>query len=508
MMLNFKPRRSADPTAEATQPVKPTPKSKPEQPSEVQIRRDQKARIHAEEIETQTGEVSENNYLLYLMEHGEIEPNTPVNFAGLEVPLTVFKEDFPRYCREIEAERGIDLKTLPPAIVADFLQVKMDTGDARANQVKSLERVAKQQADAVESEQAQAERSEAKQDAYAQWIDQFETITELIENLNTLPVNQFPELATEKAKLEPFQALLSLAHTKNDQVLIRQKMNTLSLSTLPDPVAFITTEIFSSAEGDNGFSDEMQEAVAKTFDLTHRRLKTGADLAKAMNETTTDPETGEVSARYHKDNKLLVRKTPSRAGDVYLHVSDEGERVVEVRLSDGRYREISMPSGANEADELRTYTNLLGLYSQLEEDGHTDFLGEGMSITHAITNIRDPFKRNKLENTLNALLGSTAGFDGKVLDAADYQQIGRYVNYLGGQKGDAQVGDVSPTEAVKRRTDLGIHPQGNPQIIRYEVLRTACLYMQEHWITTAPDYDALQAHLATVYPEFVTVQSQ
>ena len=314
-----------------------------------------------------------------------------------------------------------------------------------------------------------------------------------------------PDLSeAERDRAATFLRIRSLAQTEEDAALVTKASEAQNFSSgMPDPVRFIHAEIFSSPDHDTGFSDAMQEALAAEFKIPKERLHTGTDLARAADRIITDPDTGEERPRYNVDNKLKVRDTPSAAGNLYLYVDDNGDRIVEVTLSDGRHREIPIPTGPDYVDELRTYTNWLGLFAQLEEDGQTDFLGEGVGIETAILSLRDPMKRLKLENTVNALLGGSAGFDGGVLFADDYEQIGRYVNWLSGSKGDAQIGDVDRDAAVTRRTTLGIHPDGDPQAIHYEVLRAACLHMQENWLASEPNYAALQAHLSTLFPDFV-----
>ncbi|MEL6687841.1 MAG: hypothetical protein AAFP97_09485 [Pseudomonadota bacterium] len=300
--------------------------------------------------------------------------------------------------------------------------------------------------------------------------------------------DEFPE---EAAHVAAFLEMRDLATTPEDAQRFAAKVNALDLSGgIPDPVMFVETAILV----DDNFSDSYREAIAQKFDLPNPRVKTGGQVDQTLD------------ARDENGKPLYTADHPVAIGDdSYAYENPDGSRVVVVDTGDGRPRTI--PIG-NESDNKRGLKiSLAKIWARNEWDGATDFFGESVDIETDILFQADPQKLTKVSNTMNAILGGNRGFDGVIVQDNEVDFIG-WFNQFTSTKGDAAIGDFDKVTALENRTNLGFHPDGNPNEIDYEVLRAAANFAKGQYGSGEPNYFTLQKHLNDLFPDRVPLTGQ
>ncbi len=301
--------------------------------------------------------------------------------------------------------------------------------------------------------------------------------------------DEFPE---EAAHVAAFLQMRDMAITPEDTERITAKINGMDISGgIPDPVLFVQSAILT----DDSFSESYQDAVAEKFNIPNPRVKTGGQVDQTLD------------ARDANGQPLYTPNNPVPIGDDTLaYENPDGSRVVVVDTGDGRRREI--PLNGNESDDVRGLKiSLARIWAQNEWDGATDFFGESVDIENDILSQTDPQKLVKVRNTINAVLGGTRGYDAVIVQNNEVDFIGWFNQHIS-TKGDAAIGDFDKASAVENRTNLGIHPNGNPNEVDYEVLRAAANYAKSQYGTGEPNYFSLQEHLNGLFPDRVPLTEE
>lgn len=291
----------------------------------------------------------------------------------------------------------------------------------------------------------------------------------------------------ERTKWEALSVLIGMADTPEDQAIIKSKVNALDGgSNLPNMALFIETEILA----DETLSESYRDEVAARFKIPNPRIKTGGQVDDSLNPRAAD------------GGPLYTAKNPLDLGHgSAAYENPDGSRAVRVSVPGRGDREISWQSNDSD-DVIGTKISLAKIWAQNEWGGQTDFFGEGINIETHILSQTDPGKLRKVQNVMNALFGGTRGFDAVIVQDNEAEFLG-WFNQFTATKGDAMQRDFDKDVAVENRTNLGLHPNGDPQQIDYDVLREAAKYAKGQFGSGEPNYFALQKHLHQLYPERV-----
>ena len=234
---------------------------------------------------------------------------------------------------------------------------------------------------------------------------------------------------------------------------------------------------------DQAVSEEVKADVAKKLDLPPRvSTNTGSNVDDAL-----DGQNPDGTPRFGEGNFLPVGK------DMAAYVRSDGMRIARVDVRGIGVREIPWQRG-EKGETIGLKLSLLKIWAMNEQTGNTDFLGESVHINTLIHNQTDPEKLCRTRQTMAALLGGDAGFDGRIISDQDAEFIGWFNQYVS-TKGDAAMGDYDRDTATKNRIGLGLHPNGNDQKIDFEILQAAGSFAQDQYGSGSPDYYALQKHL-------------
>jgi len=242
---------------------------------------------------------------------------------------------------------------------------------------------------------------------------------------------------------------------------------------------------------DENVPEEIKADVAKKLGLPPRvSTNTGSNVDNAL-----DGQNPDGTPRFGTNNPLPVRK------GMVAYVRDDGVRIARVDMKGIGVREIPWQRG-EKGETIGLKLSLLKIWAMNERTGNTDFFGESIHINTLIHNQTDPEKLRRTQNTMSALFGGEAGFDGRIISDEDAEFIGWFNQYVS-TKGDAVIGDYDRDTAIKTRTDLGLHPNGNDQKIDFEILKAAGSFAQAQYGSGLPDYYALQKHLYGLFPDRV-----
>ena len=339
----------------------------------------------------------------------------------------------------------------------------------------------KEDADSDEAKDNQYANAERQiREKYApKSVDNLTLCRELVQNYQeAVP----PE---ELAKLQAFIQIQSFASTPEDAAIVTAKINALSFDGgIPNPRLFIETNILS----DESLSESYRETVAKHFDIPNPRIKTGGQV-----DQTLDARDPDGKPLYTAANPVEIGK------NTLAYEKPDGSRAVLVSTDGRADREIPWNRG-DAPDVIGTKISLAKIWARNEWDGSTDFFGESVDIETDILSQTDPHKLTKVRNVINAIFGGTRGYDGVIVQDHEADFLGWFNQHLA-VKGDAAQGDYDKDTALTNRINLGIHPNGEPNQIDYEVLRAAALYTKGQFGQGEPDYFQLQEHLHDLFPE-------
>jgi len=348
-----------------------------------------------------------------------------------------------------------------------------------------VKKLALRQWDLLQDESAKA-ASDTQKSSYTEFLQSLTGTT--VEKLNAIAAktDQFPE---EAAYVAAFLDLQLLAQTPKDSELLTAKINTLDLSGgIPDPVLFIQSTILN----DPNLSESSKEAIAVHFNIPRFKTVTGSQVDRAMDALT---KTGELL--HTRENPLSIRDGLS------AYNRPDGSRVARVTVDGIGTREI--PWQRNEKGEtIGLKLSMLKIYAICEAKGQTSFLGESVTVDTFVTGQTDPEKLSKVQHVMEALLGGNAGFNGEIITEEQASFMGWFSQYVS-TKGEASEGDYDKITAVKNRTDLGFHPDGDASKLDYDILSAAGSFASGQYGSGAPDYYALQNHLHAVFPGRVTL---
>lgn len=153
--------------------------------------------------------------------------------------------------------------------------------------------------------------------------------------------------------------------------------------------------------------------------------------------------------------------------------------MLRVELLDGRVREIRVQT--DDPGILRTAANLLRLYTQLEEVGASNFLGESFKIETDINQLVDASALRKTAEVVRAVLAGTSGFDVEIIPNAELDLlVWQAQNYS--PKGDTATGDYDVTTTRKNLETLNIRRSDGS--FDYEVLKNEAAFIRavRNWI--------------------------
>ena len=297
---------------------------------------------------------------------------------------------------------------------------------------------------------------------------------------------------SEMANVQGFVDMKNLAATPEDQAIVEAKINALDFSNgVSDPVLFLQSSIFT----DPAISEASKDAMAQRFNVTRFKTNTGSQVDTAMDAVN---EAGEPL--HDESNPLTVRH------GVDAYVKPDGSRVARVNVDGIGMREIPWERGER-GEIIGLKISMLKIWAINEAKGVTDFMGENVNINTYITGQTDPEKLRKTQQIMEGLLGGNAGYNGEIITNEQAQFLSWFNQYTS-IKGDANEGDYDKATAVSNRTDLGLHPNGNPELIDYEVLRAAGSFAQAQYGTGSPDYYSLQKHLHELFPDRVPLTGE
>ncbi len=283
---------------------------------------------------------------------------------------------------------------------------------------------------------------------------------------------------------EMIVALRSVVTDPNEQVALEQILSSSFVDVGADTMSVAFASVMDQVTTSDQFSKETKEKLDRLV-----WAKTGGQVNEALDAVD---ENGQPL--HTEDNN------PVNVGHgTIAYTKPDGSRAARVTLPNGRSRE--MPWNRNESDDvIGTKISLAKIWEQNEWDGQTDFFGESIDIENDILSQTDPAKLRKVQQTINALLGGMRGYDAVIVRDDEANFIG-WLNQFSSPKGDAMQRDFDKNTAVENRTNLGFHPNGDPNIIDYDVLRAAALFAKGQFGSGTPDYFALQRHLHEMFPE-------
>ena len=344
-------------------------------------------------------------------------------------------------------------------------------------------------------EVAEATTDERARDTYESVVDGIRAANPDISNLalsRQLLSEHSEFVPTEHlVRLQAFVDMHALASSLEDQAIVASKINAQDFSGgIPNPTLFIETEILT----DENLSEAYRDEVAKRFNIPNPRIRTGGQV-----DDTLDSRAPDGGPLYTPDN-------PIRVGDADAYENPDGSRAIRVTVPGRGDREIPwLPD--DKPDVIGTKISLAKLWAVNEWKGQTDFFGETIDIETHILSQTDPQKLAKVKDVMNALLGGTRGFDAIILQDNEAEFIG-WLNQFTATKGDAAESDFDADAAITNRTNLGFHPDGDPQQLDIDILRAAALYAKSQYGSGEPDYFGLQRHLHGLFPHKVSLSGE
>ena len=335
---------------------------------------------------------------------------------------------------------------------------------------------------------------EAKKDDYATLKDRLEADPEWQQLSNADKVNRLlamDEVPPEaKAKFAGFKRILDIAkRNEADFQLISARFESEDVFT-SNPQSFLHTYVFSSPDQDSGVSHETQVAMAEAFGVDPRSIVTGSDYTAAMAETKPGPD-GEPVPAFTEDDPLTFR--PGLDG----YTSDDGQtEYMTATTNFGQPWTLNVTS-LSPAEKGRA-ANLLELWAMTEDAGETEYLISLTKIDLSATNAVDPFELRDAAKVLHHTLGGFAGYDGEIFYGPDHLGMIRWQAQLRSPKGDAARSDRNADMTDDALRGLGIRDADGR--IDFDVLDAFGRYSRDNWFGV-PDYDAVQAHLANLFPD-------
>lgn len=256
--------------------------------------------------------------------------------------------------------------------------------------------------------------------------------------------------------------------------------------------------LLSAAEASEDFTDEEVEQLRTVLAGRDADIRTGTDFENSMSETILDEDGNEIPA--HTADEPLDFGVGLEG-----FTSDDGETQY-MRATPEHGHGVTLDVTNLSPEEKAVLASFLDTWRLTEDAGASEWL---LSLTQYDLhgqNVVDPLRLIEAAQVVNAVYGGFAGYNGEVLRAPEQIGMIQWQAQLASPKGDAARGDRNSTMTASAMFGLGIQDEnGNLDL---DMLREFGEYSRENWFS-APDYDAVQAHLAGLFPEkFETYRSR
>lgn len=248
--------------------------------------------------------------------------------------------------------------------------------------------------------------------------------------------------------------------------------------------------LLSAAEASDEFTEEDVEQLRTVLAGSDEAIRTGTDFEDAMNERVLDEEGNEIPA--HTAGEPLEFGVGLEG-----FTSDDGAQQF-MRATPEHGQGVTLEVTHLSPEEKAVLASYLDTWRMTEDAGASEWL---LSLTQYDLhgqNIVDPIQLIEAAQVVNAVYGGLAGYNGEVLRGPEQVGMIQWQAQLASPKGDAARSDRNPTMTASAMMGLGIQDEnGNLDL---DVLRAFGEYSRENWFS-APDYEAVQAHLQARFPE-------
>lgn len=344
-------------------------------------------------------------------------------------------------------------------------------------------------------------------------LQQEEGIAEDLYSVRELQAN-FNELKAEHGTIGALQMLLeggNAVQSPEMRTIVRRAIGTAQalVSTIPGKEAELGrlldqtginlaagsqveafASLFTAAEASDEFTDEEVEQLRAVVAGVDADIKTGTDFENAMNETVLDDDGNEVPA--HTESEPLQFGVGLDG-----FTSDDGETQY-MRATPEHGHAITLDVTNLSPEEKAVLSSYLDTWRMTEDAGESEWLLSLTQYDLRGQSIVDPIKLIEAAQVVNAIYGGFAGYNGEVLRGE--QQVGmiRWQAQLRSPKGDAARSDRNTEMTASAMQGLGIQTEDGR--LDLDMLRAFGDYSRDNWFS-APNYDAVQMHLAGLFPE-------
>jgi len=226
-----------------------------------------------------------------------------------------------------------------------------------------------------------------------------------------------------------------------------------------------------------------------------RDIVTSSDLKRETLREVTNPKTGELEYAYSEDQPLEFRPGVESFPD------PQGREYMKVTLQNGHVFQQEITSMSLE--DRTALAEYYQIWQIAEASGKSDLLHNsfGLALDPFAGGRVDWHKLRQSRQIIDALLGGWAGSDGKIMSAEGSGSFIAWQMQWLSKIGDASQDNVDIQVANANLKTLGIKDdKGN---INLDIMRAFGHYTQEQYGTGEPSFEALQAHLFKLYPQFV-----
>lgn len=402
-------------------------------------------------------------------------------------------KDDPDYVREFIIAPEME-DAIPDQEEETELKVKADDHEGNADTQEQQTAGQKVEADVQETKVDKQSESET---GYAAFLEEIKKLpnTEKIRLIAGSPV--VPD--EERARAAQFARILEIAgRDKADAALVAQKINAQNfMKGVPDPVAFIKFDIFSSCEHDSGISEETQAAIAREFGIPRPPdVKANSDVRKLAKQTKTmlDPETGEERAEYVHDSEDNMAEFRPGVG-TYMDGKTPPARMYLASSEGGFKRDVTNMSD----NYIGLLAGMMHFHATTEHFGVTGFVECVARTTFSglFTEAFEPKKLEEIRQVLNHLMGGFAGYDGRVFDAREKMPLIRAQMRALSADNQALPWRRDEEQTTKALERYGLYSGGKPNL---DVIGAFGSYTQKYK-TIEPS--KLQEHLHELFPDIV-----
>lgn len=288
---------------------------------------------------------------------------------------------------------------------------------------------------------------------------------------------------TYLVQYQQFQQLLSpeLVRNKQDRKVIEQKFTGLDMTTNPDPIAFIQTDILGEPE-QTGVSIETQNQIRETFNIP--QVNSGTAIQQVLGTINDDG-----SVVYGETNPLLIRE------GVNAYIDGSGNQILQAEIAGRTSRDFDITGwSAARVTELSEY---LTLYTLSEQAGISNMLESCYNIDFALGDDFNLDKQTQTRQVIEALLGRDKGYDGRIIDESDIAML-KWQLQIFSSKGDAAQGDHDIEATRQSLIELGVRDKNGQ--LNYEVLKAIGSYTSDIYLTGEPSFKILRKHLNKLFP--------